>query len=63
MKRCPECGRTLTKSPVNQDCDTCIRGERAATEVLEEAVRQGLIEHVGVNVHGQIVYRTRGEDS
>jgi bacterioferritin-associated ferredoxin len=61
MKSCPECGRTLTESGVTEDCGTCVRAEREITELLEEAVAESLIEHVGVNEHGQIVYRRTGK--
>jgi uncharacterized OB-fold protein len=57
MKKCPECGRTIKHSPVNKDCDRCVRGEREITKLLEEGVAEGLIEHVGVDEYGQIVYR------
>jgi hypothetical protein len=56
-RTCPECGRTIKDSAVNENCGTCIRVERAYTELLEEAVREGFLEHVGVDANGQIIYR------
>jgi hypothetical protein len=56
-RTCPECGRAIKESAVNKNCDTCVRAERGITEVLEEAVTQGVLEHVGVDEHGQIIYR------
>jgi hypothetical protein len=54
---CPECGRTIKNSAVTEDCGTCVRTERQLTELLEEMVAEGLIEHVGMDEYGQVVYR------
>ena len=60
-RTCSECGRTIVESAVNENCDTCVRAERAITEVFEEAVQLGILEHAGVDEHGQIIYRRTGE--
>jgi protein-arginine kinase activator protein McsA len=56
-RTCPECGRTIKESAVTENCGACARTERAITEVLEEAVKRGILEHVGLDEYGQIVYR------
>ena len=65
-RTCPECGRTIVESPPTEGCGACERALQAITEIFEEMVDAGYLEHAGVDQFGLVVYRRttkRGPDT